>query len=87
MHAEERYALRAFKAGADGYATKDMAGAELVGVRRGVVAGGAYVTPSLAGSVVRQRNGSVEAPRHALLSDRGKTCQKTYSSFNTAVVS
>ena len=28
MHAEEQYALRAFKAGADGYATKAMAATE-----------------------------------------------------------
>ena len=30
MHAEEQYALRAFKAGADGYVTKDSAATELV---------------------------------------------------------
>ena len=70
MHAEEQYALRAFKAGADGYVTKDMAATELVGAVRRVVAGGAYVTASLAESVVRQLNGSAEAPRHALLTDR-----------------
>ena len=70
MHAEEQYALRAFKAGANGYVTKDMAAMELVGAVRKVAAGGAYVTASLAESVVRQLNGSAEAPRHALLTDR-----------------
>ncbi|MGE4051143.1 MAG: response regulator transcription factor, partial [Piscinibacter sp.] len=30
MHAEEQYALRAFKAGANGYMTKDGASAELI---------------------------------------------------------
>ena len=70
MHAEEQYALRAFKAGADGYVTKDMAAMELVGAVRKVAAGGAYVTASLAESVVRRLNGSAEAPRHALLTDR-----------------
>jgi DNA-binding NarL/FixJ family response regulator len=70
MHAEEQYALRAFKAGADGYVTKDIAASELLGAVRKVAAGGAYVTESLAGSVVRQLNGSGEAPRHALLTDR-----------------
>jgi len=70
MHAEEQYALRAFKAGADGYVTKDMAATELVGAVRKVAAGGAYVTASLAESVVRQLNGSANAPRHALLTDR-----------------
>ena len=70
MHAEEQYALRAFKAGADGYVTKDIAATELVGAVRKVAAGGAYVTESIAESVVRQLNGSSEAPRHALLTDR-----------------
>jgi DNA-binding NarL/FixJ family response regulator len=70
MHAEEQYALRAFKAGADGYVTKDIAASELLGAVRKVAAGGAYVTESLAGAVVRQLNGSGEAPRHALLTDR-----------------
>jgi DNA-binding NarL/FixJ family response regulator len=70
MHAEEQYALRAFKAGADGYVTKDIAASELVGAVRKVAAGGAYVTGSLAESVVRQLNRTAEAPRHALLTDR-----------------
>jgi DNA-binding NarL/FixJ family response regulator len=70
MHAEEQYALRAFKAGADGYVTKDRAATELVGAVRKVAAGGAYVTASLAESVVRRLNGSEEAPPHALLTDR-----------------
>jgi DNA-binding NarL/FixJ family response regulator len=70
MHAEEQYALRAFKAGADGYVTKDIAATELVGAVHKVVGGGAYVTESLAASVVRQLNGSSEAPRHTRLTDR-----------------
>ena len=70
MHAEEQYALRAFKAGADGYVTKDTAAKDLVAAVCKVAAGGAYVTGSLAESVVRQLNGSAEAPRHALLTDR-----------------
>lgn len=70
MHAEEQYALRAFKSGANGYITKDAAAAELVGAVRRVAAGGAYVTASLAEQVVQQLNGTTEAPRHMLLSDR-----------------
>ena len=70
MHAEEQYALRAFKAGADGYVTKDTAATELVGAVRKVVLDGAYVTASLAESVVRRLNGAAEAPPHALLTDR-----------------
>jgi len=70
MLAEEQYAVRAFKAGADGYATKDMAGTELIYAVRKVAAGGAYVTESLAGTVIRQLNGASEAPSHARLTDR-----------------
>ena len=47
MHAEEQYALRAFKAGANGYVTKDRAAAELVIAVRKVAGGGAYVTTTL----------------------------------------
>jgi DNA-binding NarL/FixJ family response regulator len=70
MHAEEQYALRAFRAGANGYVTKDTASAELVAAVRKVATGGAYVTASLAERVVQQLNGATQAPRHALLSDR-----------------
>jgi DNA-binding NarL/FixJ family response regulator len=70
MHAEEEYALRAFKAGANGYVTKDSAAAELLLAVRKVLQGGAYVTTSLAERVVQQLNGSVEVPRHARLSNR-----------------
>jgi DNA-binding NarL/FixJ family response regulator len=70
MHAEEEYALRAFKAGANGYVTKDSAAAELIRAVHKVLGGGAYVTASLAERVVQQLNGGVEVPRHARLSDR-----------------
>jgi len=70
MHAEEQYALRAFKGGANGYVTKDSAATELIAAVRKVAAGGAYVTASLAERVVQQLNGVVRVPRHAELSDR-----------------
>jgi two-component system, NarL family, invasion response regulator UvrY len=70
MHAEEQYALRAFRAGARGYVTKDSASGELVAAVRKVASGGAYVTASLAERVVQQLNGAVPAPRHDQLTDR-----------------
>jgi two-component system invasion response regulator UvrY len=70
MHAEDQYALRAFKAGANGYLTKDSAADKLVEAVCKVAAGGTYVTPHLAERVVQQLNGDVQAPRHAELSDR-----------------
>lgn len=70
MHAEEQYALRAFKAGASGYVTKDRASTELVDAVSRVAAGGAYVTDSLAERVVLQLNGMAEVPPHDRLSNR-----------------
>lgn len=70
MHAEEEYALRAFKAGANGYVTKDSAADELAAAARKVALGGTYVTTSLAERVVQQLNGSVQLPRHARLTER-----------------
>jgi two-component system, NarL family, invasion response regulator UvrY len=70
MHAEEQYALRAFRAGANGYVTKDSASTELVAAVRKVAAGGAYVSASLAERVVLQLNGAARAPRHTELSNR-----------------
>ena len=70
MHAEEQYALRAFRAGAKGYVTKDSAAKELVHAVRRIADGGAYVSGKLAEQVVLQLNGSTDAPLHATLSDR-----------------
>ena len=70
MHAEEQYAMRAFKAGANGYMTKDGASGELIKALRKVAAGGAYVSGELAERVVLQLNGGVDVARHAQLSDR-----------------
>lgn len=70
MHAEEQYAMRAFKAGANGYVTKDSAAAELVTAVRKVATGGTYISVSLAERVVQQLNGVSRAPRHSDLSDR-----------------
>lgn len=70
MHAEEQYALRAFKAGANGYMTKDGASDELIKALRKIAGGGAYVSADLAERVVLQLNGGVGVARHAQLSDR-----------------
>ncbi|KQW37695.1 response regulator transcription factor [Rhizobacter sp. Root404] len=70
MHAEEQYAMRAFKAGAKGYLTKDSAAAELIVALHKVAAGGTYITARLAERVVRQLNGATPTPRVDGLSDR-----------------
>ena len=70
MHAEEQYAMRAFKAGAHGYITKDSAAAELVAAVIKVAHGGTYVTASLAEQVVLRLNGGAAIPSHSQLSNR-----------------
>lgn len=70
MHADEAYALGAFKAGATGYITKDRAAEDLVDAVRIVAAGGAYVPPALAGRVQLNPQGRLEQPPHAQLSMR-----------------
>jgi len=70
MHAEEQYAMRAFKAGAKGYVTKDCAPRELVAAVRKVASGGAYVSTGLAEQMVQSLSGGLDAPRHSALSDR-----------------
>jgi two-component system, NarL family, invasion response regulator UvrY len=69
MHPEDRFAVRALKAGAAGYVTKDGAVAELVNAIRKVVAGGKYVSPHLAEKLADDLEKS-EKPLHENLSDR-----------------
>ena len=52
MHSEEQYAVRALKAGASGYLTKDSAAEQLVAAIRKIAAGGAYVSPETAERLV-----------------------------------
>jgi len=48
MHPEDQYALRAMKAGASGYLTKETAPEELVKAIRKITSGGKYITSTLA---------------------------------------
>jgi len=70
MYAEEQYAMRAFKSGANGYVTKDSAARELVSAIRKVTAGGAYVSESLAQSLALGLAGANTEVSHERLSDR-----------------
>src|SRR6185503_11728123 len=47
-HAEEQYAIRALRAGARGYVTKDSAPEELIRAAQKALEGGKYVSPALA---------------------------------------
>ena len=71
MHAEAQYAVRAIRAGASGYLTKDSAADQLVAAIRRIAAGGAYVTPETAERLALDFNRPAEdAAPHTLLSDR-----------------
>ncbi|HEX7771952.1 MAG TPA: response regulator transcription factor, partial [Pyrinomonadaceae bacterium] len=54
MHAEEQYAVRAFKTGASGYINKASSGEELRRAILKIIKGGQYVGPSLAEKMVLQ---------------------------------
>ena len=70
MHSEEQYARRAFKAGASGYITKDSSRAELAKAVNKVVAGGTYITATLAEKLVFDLGRDLDRPPHEALSDR-----------------
>lgn len=70
MHEEEQYAVRAIRAGAAGYLTKDSASAQLVSAIRKVAGGGAFITESVAQQLAIDAMPQTEGPPHAALSDR-----------------
>jgi two-component system, NarL family, invasion response regulator UvrY len=70
VHSEDQYAVRALKAGASGYLTKDAAPAQLLNALRKVVHGGKYVSTTLAEKLATELDMDNERPVHEALSDR-----------------
>jgi DNA-binding NarL/FixJ family response regulator len=70
MHPEEQYAIRAFKAGAFGYLTKESSPNELIEAIRKVSIGKKYVSSSLAETLASHLEAKSEKPLHDTLSDR-----------------
>ena len=70
MHEEEQYAVRAIKAGASGYLTKESATAQLVSAIRKVASGGAFITDSVAQQLALGAMPQSDGPPHSALSDR-----------------
>ncbi|MGJ9418143.1 response regulator [Massilia sp. CMS3.1] len=70
MHREDQYAIRALKAGAAGYLTKQSAPRELVTAIRQVADGQKYVSATLAQALASQVGADHDGPPHAGLSDR-----------------
>lgn len=70
MHPEEQYAIRALKAGASGYCSKDLAQEELVNAVRKVLSGKKYITPTLAETLAAQLEEENGKEPYKRLSDR-----------------
>jgi two-component system, NarL family, invasion response regulator UvrY len=70
MHPADHYALRALRAGASGYLTKDLAAEELVTAVRLVTQGQRYLTPEVADRLADALETPVDRSPHEELSDR-----------------
>ena len=70
MHPEKQYAVRALKAGASGYLTKESAPDELIDAIRRVSMGLKYVTLSLAEKLATELEVDYDKPLHEQPSDR-----------------
>ena len=70
IHPEEQYAIRALKAGAAGYLSKDMASEELVTAVNRVLTGKRYISPFLAEKLASDLDLSSGKRLHEHLSDR-----------------
>jgi two-component system invasion response regulator UvrY len=70
MHKEEQYAVRALKAGARGYLTKEGAPEQLVAAIRKVACGGVFISAGVAERLALELGENHDATPHALLSDR-----------------
>ena len=69
-HPEDQFAVRALKAGAGGYMTKESAPEELAKALRKIMAGGRYVSPALAETLALGVTKDLTRTPHETLSDR-----------------
>jgi two-component system invasion response regulator UvrY len=70
MHSEDQFGVRAMRAGAAGYLTKEAAPENLVDAIRKVAAGGRYISQELAERLATELTLDAARPLHASLSDR-----------------
>jgi two-component system, NarL family, invasion response regulator UvrY len=85
VHSEEKYARRAFKAGAAGYITKNSSRVELAQAMAKVLEGGRYISPALAESLVEDFHETSDRPPHQTLSDREFEVMRLLGSGKTVV--
>ena len=70
MHQEEQFAVRAIRAGASGYLSKEGDSDMLLPAMRRVAAGGAFVSDKVAQLLATDVSRTADTPVHTLLSDR-----------------
>ena len=70
LYPEKEFAMRAIKAGASGYLTKQSAPSELLAAVMRVLQGGRYITAALAEQMASVIETGVDGSLHARLSDR-----------------
>jgi len=70
IYPEDRFAIRAFKAGASAYLTKEMAPGMIVEAISKVSTGGKYITPAIAEILANELSHMNEGEPHERLSDR-----------------
>lgn len=83
MHSEDQFAMRALRAGAAGYMTKESAPEELVEAIRKVFAGGKYASPSLAEKLIFDLEVDTAKPLQDTLSDREYQVMRRLASGKT----
>ena len=70
MHEERQYAIRAIRAGASGYLTKESASRQLVEAIRKVASGGAFISAEVAEQLALGAMPDAKGAAHETLSDR-----------------
>jgi DNA-binding NarL/FixJ family response regulator len=83
VYPEDQYAVRAIKAGAAGFLTKESAPEKLIEAVRKLAAGGRYVSPELAEALASILAGEAKGPPHERLSDREFEVFKALASGKT----
>ncbi len=70
MYSEDQFAVRALRAGASGYLTKESASEELIAAIRKIAQGSKYITSSVAEILATDIDSHADRPPHEKLSNR-----------------